>query len=87
MFCSDLNDFFINITTSKNKSDFSSIELYQSNNDLGRNEASVIVEIYDLNLQQIIYSQNVIGSTGKVNSNVVSQNPKSGKLADNISLY
>lgn len=80
-------DFFINITTSKNKSDFSSIELYQSNNDLGRNEASVVVEIYDLNLQQIIYSQNVIGSTGKVNSNVGSQNPKSGKLADNISLY
>lgn len=80
-------DFFINITTSKNKSDFSSLELYQSNNDPGRNEASVIVEIYDLNLQQIIYSQNVTGSTGKVNSDVASQNQKSGKLIDNISLY
>ena len=80
-------DFFINISTQKNKSDFSSLELYQQANDAGKNEASVIVEIYDLNLQQIIYSQNVIGRTSKVNAPSNGNTQKSGKLVDNIMLY
>lgn len=80
-------DFFINISTRKNKSDFSSLELYQNDNDTGRNEGSVIVEIYDLNLQQIIYSQNVIGRTSKVTAPPDGNTQKSGKLKDNISFY
>jgi hypothetical protein len=80
-------DFFINITTQKNKSDFSSLELYQQANDSGKNEASVIVEIYDLNLQQIIYSQNVIGRTSKVTAPSDQNTQNSSKLKDNISLY
>ena len=80
-------DFFINISTRKNKSDFSSLELYQNDYDRGRNEGSVIVEIYDLNLQQIIYSQNVIGSTSKVTDPPNGNTQKSGKLVDNIMLY
>ncbi|MFH7004112.1 hypothetical protein [Flavobacterium bizetiae] len=80
-------DFFINISTRKNKSDFSSLELYKNDYDRGRNEGSVIVEIYDLNLQQIIYSQNVIGSTSKVTDPPNGSTQKSGKLVDNIMFY
>lgn len=80
-------DFFINISTQKNKNDFSSLELYQQANDARKNEASVIVEIYDLNLQQIIYSQNVIGTTSKVNAPSDHNTQSSGKLVDNIMLY
>ncbi|WP_431244133.1 hypothetical protein ACQ9BO_07035 [Flavobacterium sp. P21] len=80
-------DFFINISTKKNKSDFSTIELYQSDSETGKNEASVIVEIYDLNLQQIIYSQNVVGITRKEASEPMWQTEKSDKLIDNIAFY
>lgn len=51
------------------------------------NEGSVILEIYDLNLQQIIYSQNVIGTTSYVTSPSDGNVQKSSKLQDNISLY
>ena len=80
-------DFFINISTKKNKSDFSSIELYQNDYETGKNEASVILEIYDLNLKQIIYSQNVIGITTKGNTKSMWETEKSDKLIDNITLY
>lgn len=80
-------DFFINISTKKNKDDFGSIELYQSDSQTGKNEASVIVEIYDLNLQQIIYSQNVVGVSRKHASESVWDTKKSDKLIDNIALY
>lgn len=80
-------DFFINISTKKNRSDFSAIELYQSDRETGKNEASVIVEIYDLNLQQIIYSQNVVGVTRKQSTESVWETQKSDKLIDNVALY
>ncbi|WP_099710896.1 hypothetical protein [Flavobacterium sp. 9] len=80
-------DFFINISTKKNKSDFSSIELYQSDNETGRNEASVLVEIYDLNLQEIIYSQNVVGVARKTKDESVWETEKSSKLLDNVKFY
>lgn len=80
-------DFFINISTQKNKSDFSSIELYQSDNETGRNEASVLVEIYDLNLQEIIYSQNVVGVARKDKTESVWSTEKSSKLLDNVDFY
>ena len=80
-------DFFINISTKKNKSDFSSIELYQNDYETGKNEASVILEIYDLNLKQIIYSQNVVGITTKGNTKSMWETEKSDKLIDNITFY
>lgn len=80
-------DFFINISTEKNRSDFSSVELYQNEYTSGRNEASVTVEIYDLNLQQIIYSQNVLGTTGKASAQPIYPTQNSSKLIDNVSLY
>ncbi|HEY1195913.1 hypothetical protein [Flavobacterium sp.] len=80
-------DFFINISTRKNKSDLSTIELYQNDYGSERNEASVILEIYDLNLQQIIYSQNVVGITNKGNTKSMWETQKSDKLIDNITLY
>jgi hypothetical protein len=80
-------DFFINISTKKNKSDFSSIEFYQSDNETGKNEASVLVEIYDLNLQEIIYSQNVVGISQKTEKEPMYSTEKSSKLIDNIDFY
>lgn len=80
-------DFFINISTKKNKNDFSSVELYQIDSESGTNEAEVTLEIYDLNLKQIIYSQNVVGITGKGNTKSIWETEKSEKLVDNITLY
>lgn len=80
-------DFFINIVSKKNRNDFSSIELYQDESESGKNEASVILEIYDLNLQQIIYSQNVVGITTKGNTKSMWETEKSNKLIDNVTFY
>lgn len=80
-------DFFINISTKKDKSELSSIELYQTEYGSEKNEASVTLEIYDLNLQQIIYSQKVIGITNKGNTKSMWETQKSDKLIDNITLY
>lgn len=80
-------DFFINISTKKNKSDFSSVELYQTDSESGKNEAEVTLEIYDLNLQQIIYSQTVVGITEKGNTKSMWETQKSDKLVDNVTFY
>lgn len=57
-------DFFITIKASKIKEDFGSVDLTPSRfNNGGTNQSEVLLEIYDLNLAQIIYSQRVIGST------------------------
>ncbi|OIV41972.1 hypothetical protein [Flavobacterium johnsoniae] len=80
-------DFFINISTKKSKSDLYSIELYQDDYSSGKNQASVTLEIYDLNLHQIIYSQTVTGVTHKDNSKSMWETEKSSKLADNIQFY
>lgn len=80
-------DFFINISTKKNKSDLFAIELYQTDNEVGKNEASVLVEIYDLNSQEIIYSQNVVGISRKTKNESVWATEKSDKLIDNIDFY
>ena len=80
-------DFFINISTKKNKSDLFAIELYQTDNEVGKNEASVLVEIYDLNSQEIIYSQNVVGVVRKTKNESVWGTEKSDKLIDNIDFY
>jgi hypothetical protein len=80
-------DYFINIVSTKNKSDFSSVELYQDESDRGKNESAVTLEIYDLNLQEIIFSQKVVGTAAKKNTESVWGKEKSDKLIDNITFY
>ncbi len=80
-------DYFINISTKRNKSDMNSIELYQSENEVGLNQGEVTLEIYDLNSKLIIYSQRVIGSTSKGNTSSSGQSSESNKLIDNINFY
>lgn len=80
-------DFFINIVSTKNRSDFSSVELYQDESDRGKNESAVTLEIYDLNLQEIIFSQKVIGTAAKKSTESVWGKEKSDKLIDNITFY
>ena len=80
-------DFFINIKARKNKSDFSVVELYQNENTIGANQSEVILEIYDLNLSEIIYSQQVIGSDSPKKESSVWASKKSDKLIDNIAFY
>ncbi|MDY0987049.1 hypothetical protein SOM12_06450 [Flavobacterium sp. CFBP9031] len=80
-------DFFINISTTKRKSDFSYIELYQSDDEVGKNEAAVLVEIYDLNSQEIIYSQNVVDISQKTKTEPMWSTEKSNKFIDNVEFY
>jgi hypothetical protein len=56
-------DYFINIKASHSKNEFESIDItpHKFNNG-GQKKSIVIIEIYDLNLLEIIYSQKVIAS-------------------------
>ncbi|WP_281323697.1 hypothetical protein [Flavobacterium sp. IMCC34518] len=80
-------DYFINISTKRNKNEMNSIELYQTDNEVAINQSEVTLEIYDLNSKLIIYSQRVVGSTSKEKNISVWQTPKSDKLIDNINFY
>jgi hypothetical protein len=80
-------DYFINISTKRNKNEMNSIELYQSDNEVALNQSEVTLEIYDLNSKLIIYTQRVVGSTSKEKKISVWQTPKSDKLIDNINFY
>jgi hypothetical protein len=80
-------DYFINISTKRNKSEMNSMELYQSQNDVAMNQSEVTLEIYDLNSKLIIYTQRVVGTTSKEKQISASQTPKSGKLIENINFY
>jgi hypothetical protein len=80
-------DFFINIVVKKNRSDLGSIGFYESKYPSnGKNESEAFLEIYDLNLLQIIYSSHVIGSA-KEDQPSVFDTKKSDKLIDNISFH
>ena len=72
-------DFFINIVANKSKSDLS--------NDLYGNQSEVFLEIYDLNLQQIVYSKHVIGYTGQGEKSVFSGSSVIQNVINNIPLY
>jgi hypothetical protein len=66
-------DFFINIKATNIKNDFGSLDITPHKlNHGGENTTEVILEIYDLNHLEIIYSQRVIASIGmpKDNSDV-----------------
>ncbi len=80
-------DFFINISTKKNKNDISVIGLYEDENSTGFNQSEVTLEVYDLNLQQIIYSQRVIGTDSSKKEKSMWESKKSDKLIDNISFH
>ncbi len=56
-------DYFINIKTNALKNDLGSIQIGE--NDLNHTKnATITIEIYDLNTQQIIFFQKVFGSNG-----------------------
>jgi hypothetical protein len=71
-------DFFINIVANKTHRD--------SGTDLYGNESEVFLEIYDLNLQQIIYSKHVIGFTGQGEKSIFGGSA-AGNAVNNIPLY
>ena len=63
-------DYFINIRAGKLKEDVGSLDITPHRVSKERsNQSEVIIEIYDLNLAEIIYSQKVIGSTTIHNDN------------------
>ncbi len=68
--CNDF-DYFINIKARKLKEDIAGLDLtpHRTNNRQGANESEVLIEVYNLNLSEIIYSQKVIGITTTVNDN------------------
>ena len=80
-------DYFINIVAKKNRDDLNAIGLYEDENSVGKSESVVIVEIYDLNLQQIIYSENVVGSDSSKKEKSIWETKKSDKLIDNINFH
>ena len=63
-------DFFINIRAGKIKDELGVIDTTPNNfyNDRN-NQSEVIIEVYDLNLSQIIYSQKVIGTISSTKNN------------------
>lgn len=80
-------DYFINIVVKKNRNDLGSIGLYETKYPSnGKNESEVFLEIYDLNLLQIIYSLHVIGFD-KEDIPSAFDTKKSDKLLDNISFH
>lgn len=72
-------DFFINIAANKSNSDLS--------NDLYGNQSEVFLEIYDLNLQQVIYSKHVIGYTGQGEKSVFPSSTAAQNVIGNIPMY
>ncbi|MBC7524339.1 MAG: hypothetical protein H7239_07870 [Flavobacterium sp.] len=64
-------DYFINIRAGKLKEDIGGIDLtpHNNSNKTRTNESEVLIEVYDLNLTEIIYSQKVIGTTTIANDN------------------
>ena len=80
-------DFFINISSKKNKNDLGDVGFYEDENSTGSNQSEVSLEIYDLNLQEIIYTQRAVGTVRPSNSKSVWETKKSDKLIDNISFH
>ncbi len=80
-------DFFINIVVKKNRDDLGNIGLYEDQYPSGKNEAEAVLEIYDLNLQQIIYSQHVVGSSASKSNTFALTSQKAEKLQNNITLH
>ncbi|MBP4140659.1 hypothetical protein MW871_09180 [Flavobacterium sp. I-SCBP12n] len=80
-------DYFINISSKKNKDEIGIIGLYEDEYSTGANQSEVTLEIYDLNSQEIIYSQRAIGKESAKKEKSVWETQKSNKLIDNISFH
>ncbi len=81
-------DYFINVVAKKNRSDMAGIQLYQKE-IAGKNESEVFVEIIDLNKQEVVFSEHVIGKFLKNTKKSLwdyPNQPKSNKLLDNINI-
>ena len=80
-------DYFINISVKKNRSELSSIGLYEKKSTgNGKNESEAFLEIYDLNSLQIIYSAHVIGIDSEDQPSAF-ETKNSDKIIDNISFH
>ena len=56
-------DYFINVKAEIKKNQFGEIDITPAKSNLGgKKQAGIIIEIYDLNLLQIVYSQKAIGT-------------------------
>ena len=62
-------DYFINIRAGKLKEDLGPLDIKPQNRRIQErsNQSEVLIEVYDLNLAVIIYSQKVIGTTTVTN--------------------
>lgn len=80
-------DYFINVSSKKNKDELGTISLYDDEHSTEENNAEVTLEIYDLNLHQIIYAQKVIGRDRAVQQKSMWETKKSNKLIDNINFH
>ena len=63
-------DFFINIKAANTRADFGTIDLTPHRfNDGGKNQNELIIEVYDLNAQEIIYSKKVTATVERQKDN------------------
>ncbi len=62
-------DYFINIRAGKLKEDVGPLDINPQNliSQSRSNQSEVLIEVYDLNLAEVIYSQKVIGTTTVAN--------------------
>jgi hypothetical protein len=80
-------DYFVHLSTKKNKEQIGTIGLFEDEYSTGSNQSEVTLEIYDLNLQEIIYSQRVIGTDSAKKEKSVWGTPPSSKLIDNVNFH
>jgi hypothetical protein len=80
-------DFFINIAVKNNKDEIGAVSLYSSGYSKEVNQSEVLLEIYDLNLQQIIYAKHIRGTVADDAEQSLFDTKKSSKLIDNIMFY
>jgi hypothetical protein len=81
-------DYLINIVATKNRTEMAGLQLYQKER-AGTNESEVFLEIVDLNTQEVIFSEHVIGKFQKNTQKSMFEDPnakKSTKLVDNINI-
>jgi hypothetical protein len=80
-------DYFINVSSKKNKDELGTVSLFDDEQSTEENNAEVTLEIYDLNLHQIIYTQEAIGSDRAEKQKSIWETKKSNKLIDNINFH
>lgn len=79
-------DFFVNIVIKNNKDEIGVVTFY-SEGSRQVNQSEILLEIYDLNLQQIIYAKHIKGTVTDDEEKSLFNSKKSNKLIDNIKFY